>query len=144
MASVKSPWVHNSSQRNTAYLGHELIRPVGGLGKVYDGVQHSLDLRGNHGQNLHWDAVELVKATPRACLAESLEDVGQRLVVHLVAAVEHVARQSQCARQILGRLRLASAFFPSCKRNIKAWLNYNARVGFHHEAMNFVAYMLRV
>ena len=68
-----------------------------------------LVLSGADRENGNRDAVELIEAAPGACLSEPLVDLAHGLVVHLIAAVEHVALHSQRPRQILCRLCLARA-----------------------------------
>jgi hypothetical protein len=67
-----------------------------------------------HGQHRDGDAVELVKAAPRARLREALVDLAHGLVVHLVAAVKHVALHAHRARKVLDGLRLARACVCLC------------------------------
>ena len=44
----------------------------------------------NDRENLHRDPIELIETAPSTGLSETHEDVPARLVVHLLAAVEHV------------------------------------------------------
>jgi hypothetical protein len=73
----------------------------------HDGIKHQLDLRGNHTQDFDGNAVELVKTSPTSRLAQPLENVSHGLIVHLIAAVKHDARQPHGTSKVFGRLRLA-------------------------------------
>ena len=78
--------------------------------KLLDAILHSLHLRGDHTQHLDGNAVELIEATPGACLGQASEDISHGLVVHLIRAVEHVARQGEGTCKIFGCLGLASSW----------------------------------
>lgn len=58
-------------------------------------------LGGHNGQDLEVDAVELVKAAPRAGLHEAREQLPQHLVIDAFRAVEHDALLAQRFAQIL-------------------------------------------
>ena len=60
-------------------------------------------------ENLDGDPVELIKASPSASLSETHEDVAARLVVHLLAAVEHVDHDADRPPEVLRRLGLPSS-----------------------------------
>ena len=60
-------------------------------------------------ENLDGDPVELVEASPSASLSETHEDVAARLVVHLLAAVEHVDHDADRPPEVLRRLGLPSS-----------------------------------
>jgi len=77
--------------------------------RVLDGRQ----LRRDDRQDRDVDAVELIKAAPRAALAQSGEDLAHHLVVHALAAVGDDAEQAECLGEVLGRLRLAGARWSS-------------------------------
>lgn len=62
-----------------------------------------------HGQHCHGDAVKLIKASPSTRLGQALVNLAHGLVVHLVAAVEHIALAPYCTRQILHGLSLAGS-----------------------------------
>jgi hypothetical protein len=64
---------------------------MGWTGEKSDRVMNALDLRRYNTEHLDLNAIELVEATPRTSLAETLESVAQTLVVHLLGAVENVA-----------------------------------------------------
>lgn len=70
-------------------------------------VQNRSNLYGNDGQHLDGDAIELVEASPGACLRQALVDVAARLVVHLLRAVEHVDQHAKSSTEILCRFRFA-------------------------------------
>ena len=60
-------------------------------------------------QHCHRDAVKLIKTSPGTSLGQTLVDLAHSFVVHLVRAVEHIALDSQCTRQILGGLSLSGS-----------------------------------
>ena len=60
-------------------------------------------------ENFDGDPVELIKAAPSASLSETHEDVAARLVVHLLAAVEHVDHDADRPPEVLRRLGLPSS-----------------------------------
>ena len=60
-------------------------------------------------ENLDSDPVELIKAAPSASLGETHEDIAARLVVHLLAAVEHVDHDADRPPEVLRRLGLPSS-----------------------------------
>ena len=65
-----------------------------------------LVLSGADGEHRDRDAVELVKAAPCPCLSQALVDLTHSFIVHLVAAVEHIALHPQRPGQVLGSLCL--------------------------------------
>ncbi len=83
--------------------------PVVGIQVQHYRIQHQLDLRGNDTQDLDGNAVELVETSPASRLAQPLENVSHGLVVHLVAAVEHHAREPHGTSKVFGGLRLAGS-----------------------------------
>ena len=62
----------------------ELEVSVGHDGQLLDAVLDGLHLRRDHAQHLDGDAVELVEAAPRARLRQTLVDVADRAVIHLL------------------------------------------------------------
>ena len=68
-----------------------------------------LNLHSNDREDFHCDPVELIEATPGTSLSKAHEDVPARLVVHLLAAVEHIDHDADCPAQVFRRLSLASA-----------------------------------
>jgi len=70
---------------------------------------YGLHLNGHHGEDLHADAIELVKAAPGTRLGESFVNVATRFVVHLLRAVEDINHYAQGASEVLGGLRFPSS-----------------------------------
>ena len=69
----------------------------------------SLNLHSNDREDFHCDPIELIEAPPGTSLSQAHEDVPARLVVHLLAAVEHVDHDSNRPSEILRRLCLPSS-----------------------------------
>ena len=68
-----------------------------------------LNLHSNDREDFHCDPIELIEATPGTSLSQAHEDVPTRLVVHLLAAVEHIDHDANRPAEVLGRLSLTSA-----------------------------------
>eukprot|EP00951_Prasinocladus_malaysianus_P030099 scaffold281563_cov46-Prasinocladus_malaysianus.AAC.1 len=99
--------VHGDEGHDSVFEGDLRVLKDKALLPSSQGIQHSLVLRGAHRQHGNRDAIELIKAAPRAGLGQALIDLAHGLVVHLVAAVEDIALHAQGARQVLGGLSLA-------------------------------------
>ena len=98
--------VHGDEQphgRSESYLTPLKEKP---LLLVPNGVLYRLDLHSHHRQNLHRDAIELVKAPPGSRLCQPLVDVADGLVIHLLRAVEDVYHDPQSTAEVLCCLRL--------------------------------------
>ena len=67
-----------------------------------------LNLHSNDREDFHCDPIELIEATPGTSLGKTHEDIPARLVVHLLATVEHIDHDADCSAQVLRRLSLAS------------------------------------
>lgn len=70
---------------------------------------YGLHLDCHHGQDLHADAIELVKAAPCAGLGQPFVNVAARFVVHLLRTVEDINHYAQRSSQVFGRFRFPSA-----------------------------------
>lgn len=70
---------------------------------------YGLHLDCHHGQDLHADAIELVKAAPCAGLGQPFVNVAARFVVHLLRTVEDINHYAQCSSQVLGCFRFPGA-----------------------------------
>lgn len=92
--SEGAEWVKSICKRTASYL-YRLL--------------YGLHLDGHHGEDLHADAIELVKAAPGTRLRQSLVNVAARFVVHLLRTVEDINHYAQGASQVLGGLRFARA-----------------------------------
>ena len=68
-----------------------------------------LNLHSNDREDFHCDPIELIEATPGTSLSQAHEDVPTRLVVHLLATVEHIDHDADGPAKILGRLSLTRA-----------------------------------
>ena len=77
--------------------------------KLYSKGIILLNLHSNDREDFHCDPIELIEATPGTSLSKTHEYVPARLVVHLLAAVEHIDHDADCSAQVLRRLSLASA-----------------------------------
>ena len=88
---------------------------LGGLLGRHDALDaraHGLELDRAHREHLGDQPIKLVEAAPAPAAGQPLEDVAQRLVVHLRGTVEDVAALAQRAGEVLGALRLARAGRP--------------------------------
>ena len=54
----------------------------------------------NHGQNLNGNSIKFIKASPGPSLCKTTEDICNGLEVHLVRAIEHIARNCQSTCKI--------------------------------------------
>ena len=87
-----APWTQAHSNGRSSHInkpGRQLSR------------SEECHLLGAHRQHVQVDPVELIKATPKAALGETLIDLAHALVVHLVRAVEHHHILTQGVTKIL-------------------------------------------
>mmetsp|Transcript_77794 Transcript_77794/g.204271 ORF Transcript_77794/g.204271 Transcript_77794/m.204271 type:complete len:675 (-) Transcript_77794:3855-5879(-) len=114
LASACVPWVHRDEDiEGRLHLDHSTVelelRLVIVGGKLTLRAEQLQKLLRDHAQHLDVDAIELIEAAPRSARREALEELPHHEIVHLRGAIEDHALLGQSLRQVLGRLRLASA-----------------------------------